>query len=352
MRIKGFLRLLKKYSEGTLTGDKKEVMDAWYSALKYDSSPAANQDRVKSRIWDGILSRTADQGDPEYDMSEVKSWWKSRLFKVAACLVLLAGGTLLYLVPREDKIAYSDLEAPAGEGVSWHLVDNPGTRSKDVLLSDGSRVILEPGSTLKYPDRFSDDSRRVYTEGNVLFEVAKDSARPFFAFAGEVVVRVLGTSFTVRNIKGKAATEVAVITGKVVVEKASAGDRRSRDMRESKVVLTPNEKVTFFRNSDHYVTGLVENPVLIEKTDEFIRPEAFDFDETPLSQILAKLQKAYGVSIAVSDDSILDCQLTADLSSDNLYGKMELICAIMNAKYEITGNTILLSGGVCSILGK
>lgn len=352
MRIKGFLRLLKKYSEGALTGDKKEVMDAWYNALRYDSSPAADRDRVKSRIWDGILSRTADQSHPEHDVPEVRLWWRSGIFKVAVCLFLLTAGALFYLVPQEDSIIYPDSEASAGESVNWHFVDNTGTRSKDVLLSDGSRVILEPGSTLKYPDRFSDDSRRVYTEGNVLFEVSKDSARPFFAFAGEVVVRVLGTSFTIRRIEGRAATEVAVITGKVVVEKASGSDRGSRDRTESKVVLTPNEKVTFFRNSGHYITGLVENPVLIEKTDEFIQPQSFDFDETPLAQILDKLQRAYGVSIAVSDDSLLDCQLTADLSSDNLYGKMELICAILNAKYEITGNTILLSGGVCSILGK
>lgn len=350
MRIKGFLRLLKKYSEGDLTGEKKEVMDAWYNALKYDSLPAADHNRVKSRIWDGILSRTADPGNREYNAPDVKFWRKSRIFKAAVCLVLLTGGTLLYLLPREDKVV--GWEQAVSEDASWHFVDNTGNKSKDVLLSDGSRVILEPGSTLKYPDQFSDDSRRVYTEGNVLFDVAKDSARPFFAFAGEVVVRVLGTSFTVRHIAGKAATEVAVISGKVVVERAPGGERGNRDMAESKVVLTPNEKVTFFRNSDHYITGLVENPVMIEKTDEFTLPEAFDFDETPLSRILAKLERAYGVSIAVSDDSILDCQLTADLSSDNLYGKMELICAIMNAKYEITGNAILLSGGVCSILEK
>ncbi len=341
---------MKKYSEGSLTEDKKDVMDAWYDALRYDSPKAEDRDRVKDRIWDGVLSNTTGLDEPEDKKPDVKIWWKSGIFKVAASLVLLMSGVLLYRTPHRENVAES--EPGVSQGVSWHFVDNNDAKSKDVFLSDGSRVILEPGSTLRYPDRFSNDSRRVYTEGDVLFEVAKDSSRPFFAFAGEVVVQVLGTSFTVRHIKGKAATEVAVITGKVVVEKAQAGERRSNDPVENKVVLTPNEKVTFFRNSDHYITGLVENPVMIEKTEEFVRPEAFDFDETPLAQILAKLEKAYGVSIAVSDDSILGCQITADLSSDNLYGKMELICAIMKAKYEITGNTLLLSGGICSIHGK
>ncbi len=350
MRIKGFLRLLKKYSEGSLTGEKKEVMDAWYDALKYNSEPAADRKGVKSRIWDGVLSKTAGSGDPEHDIPEAKFWWKSLIFKTAVCLVLLTGGVLLYQLPHEEEVVAWEPAVSGGTG--WHFIDNTGSQNKDILLSDGSRVILEPGGKLKYPDQFSNDSRSVYTEGNVRFEVAKDSGRPFFAFAGEVVVRVLGTSFTVRNIAGKAGTEVAVISGKVMVERVPGTERRKRDMSEGKVVLTPNEKVTFFRNSQHYITGLVENPVMIEKTDEFTLPEAFDFDETPLSRILAKLERAYGVSIAVSDDSILDCQLTADLSSDNLYGKMELICAIMGAKYEITGNAILLSGGVCSILEK
>lgn len=350
MRIKGFLRLLKKYSEGTLTGEKKEVMDAWYSALRYDTRRQQDPDRTKSRIWNGIVSKTTDL---DHGLSGGKSWWRSDFFKVAACLALLVSGAALFYIDMREEQAVAISEPAVTDGVNWHFIDNTGNSdTQSVLLSDGSRVTLEPGSTLKYPDRFSDNSRRVFTEGDVLFDVAKDSSRPFFAFAGEVVVQVLGTSFTIRNIKGKAATEVAVITGKVVVEKAQGADRGNTDMAENKVVLKPNEKVTFFRNSEHYITGLVDNPVMIEKTDEFTLPEAFDFDETPLSQILAKLERAYGISIAVSDDSILGCQITADLSSDNLYGKMELICAIMNAKYEITGNTILLSGGVCSILGK
>ncbi len=346
---------MKKYSEGVLTGEKKEVMDAWYNSLRYDARRQQDPDRTKSRIWNGIVLRTTDLDDPDHGLPGGKSWWKSNFFKVAACLALLigiGGAALFYIDIREDQ-ATAISEPAAADGAGWHFIDNTGgSDSKSVLLSDGSRVTLEPGSTLRYPDRFSDHSRRVFTEGDVLFDVSKDSSRPFFAFAGEVVVQVLGTSFTIRNIKGKAATEVAVITGKVVVEKAQGTDRGNTDIVENKVVLKPNEKVTFFRNSEHYITGLVDNPIMIEKTDEFTQPEAFDFDEIPLSQILEKLERAYGVSIAVSDDSILGCQITADLSSDNLYGKMELICAIMNAKYEITGNTILLSGGVCSILGK
>lgn len=86
---------------------------------------------------------------------------------------------------------------------------------------------------------------------------------------------------------------------------------------------------------------------MVPGSEKHIKPGDFNFDETPLSEVLGKLEKAYGVEITLSEDKMLDCPVTADVSSENLYGKMEIIGAVLNAKYEITGSSILLSGGGC-----
>lgn len=353
MHIKGFLKLIRKYRDETLPKEKKEVMDRWYDALGQESGEPEEKDQLSERMWDGILSR-ADQDKPGLSEAypERRQWWKSAVTRVAALSLLLLAVGVVYYSGHKDVHDYQVTDLP---GIAeWVHVDNTSGSNKEVLLADGSRVVLEPGSVLRYPSEFSSESRTVRMEGNVFFDVAKDQGRPFFVHAGDVSVRVLGTSFTIREMgESSAATEVAVITGKVVVEKAqNTREGKTTAVVENKIVLTPNKKVTFFKDSDHYITGLVDNPVLIGESEEYMGPEAFDFDDMPLSQILEKLEKAYGVSIAVSDESTLDCRITADLSSDNLYGKIEVISAILNASYEITGNTILLLGGVCNVLEK
>ncbi len=347
MHIKGFLKLIKKYREETLPPEKKEVMDRWYDVMGQVPEEVADKDQLKEKVWEGILSKV-DEGVLHDDYPEGKRWWMAGYWRVAAaCVFLVAGGVYFF----EGKISQGSATVAYPEKEGWVRVSNSTQATREVLLTDGSRIVLEPGSSLYHPAAFLPDSRTVYMEGNVFFDVAKDAKRPFFVRSGDVTVSVLGTSFTIREIGEASATEVAVLSGKVVVEKSlSRQGKKNSHSKDNKIILTPNKKVTFFRDSDHYVTGLVDKPVMVEKSEEYVKPKAFDFDDVPLGKILEKLEKAYGVSIAVTDQSILECRLTADLSSDNLYGKIEVISAILNARYEIAGSSILLSDCVCNVL--
>lgn len=345
MRIKGFLSLLKKYRQGTLPDEKKKVMDTWYDAFGAENSEEADSTPVvKERIWSAVVRRTA--GNDSEGVQPVKRRTFLRYSGWAAALAGIAWAGWMYYAPRpEQALAEGNNSVIRKEG--WKLVENSLQTEKETLLPDGSKVILKPGSSVEFPEVFAGRERLVYMQGKAFFDVVKDQNRPFLVHAGELVVRVLGTSFTISELGGTAATEVAVMSGRVVVEKTILKDRKPSAV-ESKLVLTPNKKITFFKDTGHYITGLVAKPVIIEKTEEFVNPDAFDFDEVPLRQILSKMEKAYGVSIDSSNETLLDCVITADLSSDNLYGSLELICAVLNGSYEVIGNSILLSGGVCN----
>lgn len=345
MHVRGFLGLLKKYRDGTLSREKKEAMDAWYDALKSESVQG-NEREAKDRVWSNIVSETTGIKTEGFDSGIV--WWKSRFFRIAVSVVLvICAGAVVWNTQMSDKDSIPSLVA---EGGVWHEIRNDGLTTREMFLHDGSRVVLDPQSSIRYPGEFSTDQRKVYLEGNGFFSVTKDSLRPFSVVAENAIVSVLGTSFTVKQLGSKSATEVAVITGKVAVSPNK--EKGKLKIFADEVVLTPNKKVTFYKDSDRYVTGLVENPVIIDKTEAFLAEEAFDFDEVPLSKILEKLETAYGVEIEVSDSSTLNCLITADLSSDNLFGKMELISAILNGSYQVKGNRILMSGGVCNVFFK
>lgn len=344
MLRKGFIKLLKRYRDGSLPGPAKEAMDVWFQSIRKTPAEKNEREEIKERIWSGIR-----EGKDEVKLNPEQNGgggWFKRLGWQAAVVVVLAGTMYYFAGNKADNFLRADTEETVAAG--WVEEFNTETVEKKVQLPDGSTVVLRPNARLRYAGSFEGDSRTVYLEGSGFFDVAKDPDRPFLVYAGAVVTRVVGTSFTITSIVETGGTEVAVMSGTVVVQKNQKGEqKRGVSESESRVVLTPNKKVTFFQDTDLYMTGLVINPVLLSNHEEYVKPGAFDFDETPLRSVIEKLEKAYGVEITPANELLLNCPITADLSSDSLYEKIEIVGAILNATVEITGSTILLSGGGC-----
>ena len=170
----------------------------------------------------------------------------------AAVLVgLLCVGVVIFVVERrlgnggvtkggtERGTARAGGEGTAIVGVT---VTVPG---KDTL-PDGSVVTLAPHSKFIYTPGLKGDSRTISLEGDADFSVVSDPARPFVVLAGDITVRVLGTSFLVRS--GPDGTEVIVATGVVEVsrEKDSvivrAGERLTVFGKKKEMVLRDGSK--------------------------------------------------------------------------------------------------------------
>ncbi|MFR7808806.1 MAG: FecR family protein [Butyricimonas faecihominis] len=79
----------------------------------------------------------------------------------------------------------------------YYTINIPYGAEYNLVLSDGSKIYLNAGSTLRYPDQFIGDKREVFLTGEAYFEVKSDSLHPFIVHASDVAIRVLGTSFNV-----------------------------------------------------------------------------------------------------------------------------------------------------------
>lgn len=100
--------------------------------------------------------------------------------------------------------------------VAAALLFNPGWRTdystataqtREVTLSDGSRLTLAPRSAVNVA--FNDAVRQVtLVRGEVFFEVAHDSQKPFEVRSDDSVIRVLGTAFDVARHDNGLAVEV------------------------------------------------------------------------------------------------------------------------------------------------
>jgi transmembrane sensor len=338
-----FLHLLRKYQKGQTTPEQTRMMDIWYDAIDYDQKHSSldTGPGMEHEIWDRIEEKRLNQ--PEAGRRRL-AWRPAYLFRAAAAaILLLIGAFLIYNYRSSDKPVIAGISA--GAVAHLNTVTNDRDTSLTIALSDGSKCRLAAGSSLFYPSIFEDSSRVVYLKGEGYFEVEKDAGRPFLVYSDNIVTRVVGTSFTVKKLKGTGNIEVAVYSGKVLVEKTK---KQEGDAPGKSVLLTPNKKVTYLSHDDSLVPGLMDEPVLLPEYSDTDLTEAFTFREVAVSDILSLFEKAYGVTFVVSSREVKNCIVTADMSQDaGLTSKLEILCAAINADFEVRDNHILISGPGC-----
>ena len=89
------------------------------------------------------------------------------------------------------------------EEAKWHTLKVPRGGEYMLCMADGTKVILNADSKIRYPDRFAGDQRLVELEGEAFFEVRKDTLKPFIVQTNRLKVRVLGTVFNLKACRGK-----------------------------------------------------------------------------------------------------------------------------------------------------
>lgn len=271
----------------------------------------------------------------------------------AAVVLIIAGAGWVALHDEADvkpQVASADSLQPA-----FVTQLNNAETAKTVILSDGTSIIMQPHSTLEYPMTFGDDKREVFLTGQAFFEVVRDANRPFLVHAGEIVTRVLGTSFTVRNVDGEENVLVRVKTGKVSVFMASDADEQAVNDRSVEdnapgvnksvegVVLMPNQQVVFERQHMRMTKSLIENPAVLNPLDQ----REFEFVDAPIKEVFSAIEKAYGIDIVFDEETLSTCFLNASLTDVPLYEKLKLICMGINTTYEIIDSHIIIYGSGC-----
>ena len=110
----------------------------------------------------------------------------------------------------------------------------------NIVLADGSRVWLNAGSSLRYPEAFSRDERKVFLSGEAYFEVEHDESTPFIVNTEVMDLQVLGTSFNIKAYDNENTVVTTLVSGKIRQEFPNVG---------KKIVLTPSRQSVFDRVS-------------------------------------------------------------------------------------------------------
>ncbi|WP_128543288.1 FecR family protein [Larkinella soli] len=297
------------------------------------------------------IMQTINQADPTRTGSEgeVRLRPGSALWRWAAAAVVVLSLLWMgrhYFRPAPDPATrmYTRLIAESGQPLAE--VTNTSDRNRLVTLADGSSVLLTPDSRISYPKGFDrHEKREVYLVGEAFFEVAKNPEKPFFVYADNLITKVLGTSFTVRA-NGKDQVHVTVKTGRVSVFTRFDHERRKKQESAQLIglVLTPNQRVMFNPAEGRLERSLVDSPTLLDLP---IQRSMFAFSDTPVSEVFASLEKAYGIEIVFDEEVMKNCYLTASLDDEPLFEKLSMICRTLDAQYEQMEGKILISSKGC-----
>lgn len=344
MDRKAFRHLLKRYIDNTCTDDEKRLVDHWYELLDKEHTALSGSEiaEIEERLWSKIQSAAITDIPEEAARKSRTIWWK---YAAAAALIVIVFLTVM-MVSQNKKEALSVeslIALKVKEGFSQEM--NGGDTVKKIKLEDGSCVLMSPGSKLAFPKHFALHKREVYLDGDAFFTVSKNENRPFFVYNNQIVTQVLGTSFGIHKKNGQ--VEVAVKTGRVAVyENKDQIDLTEVQRKSNGVIITPNQKVTYYQQERHFVTALVDQPIPVPKeSGTEIAETRFNYRETPLSKVFEDIETTYELEIFLENKKIANCLFTGDLNGQTLFNKLESICLVFNASYEIKGTKILLNGG-------
>jgi ferric-dicitrate binding protein FerR (iron transport regulator) len=133
----------------------------------------------------------------------------TRLFAVAGILaaVLVGIAFMFHYSTRVSKAAASGMQQSA----------NNSNTPLTIHLEDNSRVTLQSGARLSYPQKFAGDKREVYLEGDAAFEVRDDARRPFYVCNDKLVAHIQGRNFSVSSDRQHGTIAVTISNGKVEV---------------------------------------------------------------------------------------------------------------------------------------
>ena len=263
----------------------------------------------------------------------------SRIYLVAA-IVLICAGLGWYLL-LYNQTEYGVKFALSGNSRMVETV-NDSNKPLRLVLNDNSVVMLSPNSRLKYPSEFAGNERTVYLVGEAGFSVTHMS-RPFMVYTGEMVTKVLGTRFVVRAFDKDKKISVQVQSGKVSVY--STTPSQSDNSKEIKgVILTANQAAIFGKEDQQLSKTLVTSPIVVAKDNKVVN---YFYDEVPFPVILRELEKGYGIAIQFDEQNFEKCMITATLSNETLYEKLDLLCKTMAATYQIVDGQIAISGAGC-----
>jgi len=259
----------------------KEIMEeyrtVWSSSGLNDSDCLINLDRA----WNEFKARTNFDEVEEVKTRKLSPVFKRRsfIYKAAsiAAMFLLAV-SMVFVLNNEKQVQILNYTSDASS------YQNP------LVLSDGTEVTFNDNSNLTYPEYFKGELRNLNFHGEAFFNVTSNPDKPMIIATDNVRVKILGTSFNLRNEKDSDIITVHLEEGKVLFYSVDENEQILEQIK-----LLPGE-LGIYNKKNATITKEVFNNSNYKSWET----GTLDFVNAPLDEVIKTLEKTYNVSVNVN----------------------------------------------------
>jgi len=219
-----------------------------------------------------------------------------------------------------EKLVYNTLTVPYGK----HF---------DVLLSDGTKVYINSGTSLKYPVKFiKGKKRQVFLKGEAFFDVAENKEVPFVVNTEELNIQVLGTEFNVSNYPEDTNSNVVLIEGSVAMYQNEETFSNTKN-----IILSPGTKGSFDKINGDMTVRKVNTSIYTSWMEGHLI-----FRNMALGNILKKLERHYNVKIENRDMELDKEIFNAGFNNESINEILEAFEETYKINYTIENNKVII----------
>ena len=201
----------------------------------------------------------------------------------------------------------------------YNEIRTPRGGEYQIRLPDGTKVWLNAESVLRFPRMFSGNERHVYAQGELYFEVARDSTRPFRVELESYTVEVTGTEFNVRDYPDEHQVVATLVNGSVQFSDKNKSGRQ--------VILQPGFQV---------VVDSLRRDWEVRKVnlEEYVgwRNGLYVFSHLTLEELMKIVERNYDVTVFFANEECKKLVFSGDLQK---YEKVEYFLRFMETGGDV-----------------
>ncbi len=321
--------LIAKCYSGECNPEEKDELNSWREISDENRKLFSDATSLLKDTADALTVSLLDKDAALQNISkgidtvETSNMFKARkvkrmnmMLRVAASVILIVSVGIAYFSWRNNATKYNTTTTAVNE-------------IRQLTLPDGTTVVLNSKSTIKYPKVFARNERRITLNGEAFFDVTPDKNHPFIIALDNMKIKVLGTSFNVNAYKNSSEASVVVESG---IVKVSSGS--------NSVTVSKGESAILDRNS-----GTLQKRKNSDLNFKAWKTKQIRFVNTSLNDALSTLEKVYRVDIETDNNSILaNKRIDADFDKQSLDFILNTICETYHLNYTKNGDKYMITG--------
>jgi len=269
--------------------------------------------------YDEVLTNTLQfqSNHPERGRFFIMSVWRW-----AAVIAVIA---IVTFAVKETIWTTRELDTDIA-GVGYEIKATPKGQRSELILPDGSKVILNAESEIRYAKDFGTHARELELKGEAFFDVRHDDKIPFIVKSGTLRTQALGTSFNI-EVFNNSVISISLASGRIVVTDIDRNKHKGMVLEQGEKLISRQGVIT--KENLDYADIAWKDGVIV-------------FQNSSLDKVTSTLERWYGVNITIVNRPDAHWRYTGTFEKSSLQRVMERMSYAEDFDFVIAGDSVEL----------